>query len=155
MAPSDLPAEEIRLSDAERELVLTQLRQANRDGRLSLLEFEDRAGEAYAAQFPSQLTHLTRDLPADNSPVTLPPVDPHWTPTMRARRWLVSVVGGSERRGDWDPGRRTRSITVMAGQVIDLTDVKVETVNITAFTLMGGTEIIVPEGAQEIGRAHV
>lgn len=143
---------EIRLSNAEREFVITQLREATDEGRISLLEFEERAGQAYAATFPSELVPLTADLPIHGTelPAPKPPVQDvtatrSYSPT--ATHWAVQVMGGNERRGKWQPGGHTRAITVMGGQVLDLTEVDAREVNITAISVMGGAEIIVPDGA--------
>lgn len=148
MEPQDIPTDEIRLSNAEREQVIAQLQQATDEGRLSLFEFEERAGEAYAAQFPSQLAPLTKDLPTDPAAMPVPVVEVDATPVQRARRWLVSIMSEQAMRGNWDPGERTIAVAIMGSQVIDLTDVEATSVTITAYAMMGGVDIIVPEGAQ-------
>ena len=76
MDESPRQPDETRLSDAERDAVIAQLTEATDHGRITLLEFEERAGLVYAAQFPSQLDPITADLPtrADRLPdPTLPP----------------------------------------------------------------------------------
>ena len=148
MEHSDTPTNEVRLSDAEREVVIAQLRQATDEGRISLFEFEERAGEAYAAQFPSQLIPLTKDLPIGPTDLPSPVVEVDASPVQRARRWLVSIMSESEMRGNWDPGGQTLALSVMGSQVIDLTDVEASSVSISAFAVMGGVDIIVPDGAQ-------
>lgn len=145
---SDQP--EIRLSDTERDAVVTQLREASAEGRITLDEFSERSRLVYGAQFPSEIEHLTRDLPV---PVQQAATQPARVPAIpvskadRQRRWFVQVMGGATRGGRFDPGDSTVSVTVMGGQDIDLTNVEAEHVSITALTLMGGTEIIVPDGA--------
>ena len=124
MEQRDTPANEVRLSDAEREVVIAQLRQATDEGRISLFEFEERAGEAYAAQFPSQLIPLTKDLPIGPTDLPSPVVEVDASPVQRARRWLVSIMSESEMSGNWDPGGQTLALSVMGSQVIDLTDVE-------------------------------
>ena len=52
-----------RVSDAERERVLDQLRAHAGDGRLSLDEFGDRVSEALAARTGAELTAALRELP--------------------------------------------------------------------------------------------
>ena len=51
-------------SDAERHAVARRLERALRDGRLTIVEFDERAG-AYAAHTRGDLEDLTEDLPAD------------------------------------------------------------------------------------------
>lgn len=60
--PTDLP-NRVRTSDAERERVVTVLRQAIVEGRLSMTEGEERIAGAYEAKFRDELHPLTLDLP--------------------------------------------------------------------------------------------
>lgn len=144
---------QVRLSDAERDAVVRDLRQAADEGRLSLAEFEERTGKVYAAQFPSDLEPLVRDLPIAIPTETVAEVEPK--PREKQSRWLVQVVGGSDRRGEWDPGEETRSFTLLGGQSIDLTEVAVDYVYIRAYTIIGTTEIIVPDGASVDLDGHI
>jgi Domain of unknown function (DUF1707) len=54
----------IRASDQERENVVSVLRDAFTDGRLTYDEFEERMAAAYAAKTWTDLGELTADLPA-------------------------------------------------------------------------------------------
>jgi len=147
--PSDAvrPAE-VRLSDADREIVIAQLREATDEGRITLLEFEERAGQAYGATFPSELIPLTADLPIRASELPSPkPVEVQADPIAKKTRWAVQIMGGNERRGNWCSDGQAKSITIMGGQVLDLTSVTAQAIDLTCYTLMGGTEIIVPDGA--------
>ena len=54
----------IRASDQERESVVSVLRDAFTDGRLTYDEFEERMAAAYAAKTWTDLRELTSDLPA-------------------------------------------------------------------------------------------
>jgi hypothetical protein len=85
-----------RASDADRECVVTILRESFAEGRLDLDEFDDRISAAYAARTWGDLLDLTADLPKQPvldgaEPVTpavptLPPVRPEAIPsTMRPR----------------------------------------------------------------------
>jgi hypothetical protein len=56
---------QIRASDADRESVVTILREAYTDGRLTLDEFDQRTTTAYAARTWDDLRALTSDLPAE------------------------------------------------------------------------------------------
>lgn len=58
----------IRLSDAERERVVTQLRDAHGEGRLNLDDFQHRLDAAYAAQTHGEIVPLTVDLPRKRPP---------------------------------------------------------------------------------------
>jgi hypothetical protein len=84
---------DIRASDMDREGVVTILRDAHAEGRLTLEEFDERTSAAYAARTWGELADLTADLPVQ--PVlslrehgadgpsglpSLPPVRPEATP---------------------------------------------------------------------------
>ena len=70
--PERRPAERVdpgvRVSDADRQRVIDQLRVHTADGRLTLDEFEARVGEAWTAATHGELGSVLRELP------TLPPV---------------------------------------------------------------------------------
>jgi hypothetical protein len=53
----------IRASDAERERVVTRLREAAGDGRLDPDEFDERLGAAFQARTQEELAPLIADLP--------------------------------------------------------------------------------------------
>ena len=88
----------IRASDQERESVVSVLRDAFTDGRLTYDEFEERTAAAYAAKTWTELRDLTSDLPAqplfgvglDHRPQEHGPVPAHAMPPAvlprRARR---------------------------------------------------------------------
>lgn len=123
------------------------------EGRLTVDEYASRTKRAYSATFPADLVPLTSDLPTVPEQVATPmtptrvaPRPPDSAPG-RGRRWAVSVLGGAERVGNWDPRDEVMSVTVMGGNTLDLTEVVADQVTINAVTVMGATEIIVPAGA--------
>src|SRR5437879_4093442 len=67
-----------RASDAERELVVSRLRDACAEGRLSADELGERVAAAYAARTYGELDPLTADIPRSRplAPVRRPPVLP-------------------------------------------------------------------------------
>ncbi len=56
---------DLRVSDAERQAVVRRLERALRDGRLTIVEFDERTQAAYAARTRGELDDLTEDLPRD------------------------------------------------------------------------------------------
>lgn len=58
----------LRASDADRQRVADRLRQAMDEGRLSLLEYDERLRAAYAALTYGELAKVTSDLPASTPP---------------------------------------------------------------------------------------
>jgi hypothetical protein len=62
-----------RASDTERERTAEQLRLAVGDGRLTLTDFDERLGAAYASVTRSELAQVTADLPSAPRPVAAAP----------------------------------------------------------------------------------
>jgi class 3 adenylate cyclase len=150
---------DIRASDAERQVVIDRLSRAVGDGLITLDEFADSAGEAYAAVTRAQLDDVTREL---RLPVTVPlPSAPVVTPTPAVaaatagevatkvkRRWYVGIMSGDEQKGKWRIGRRTGAFAFWGSVDLDLRDAVLDgdEIEITAWAIMGGVTVIVPEG---------
>jgi hypothetical protein len=136
-----LPA--VRASDAEREQVVAELREHAAEGRLTLEEFSQRIDETYAAKTLAELEEVRRDLPAVAA-------TPSARPRRKARRWLVAIMGGADLRGRWRVSRRMRVLSLMGGCDLDLRQAQIEDdeVTITVFSIMGGTDLYVPEGIE-------
>lgn len=148
---------DVRVSDAERQVVVDRLRRAVGDGLITLDEFADTSGAAYAAVTRAQLDEVARELrlpvvaPIPAAPSAMPPPAAPAGDAVAAkpkRRWVVSVMSGQERKGRWSIGRRTGAFALMGGVDLDLRDAVLEgeEIEITAFALMGGVNVIVPEG---------
>ncbi len=62
--------------------------------------------------------------------------------------WVVSVMSGHDRKGRWRVGPHLKVISIMGGSNIDLNDAELtdRVTEITVFSLMGGSEIRIPEG---------
>lgn len=56
--------DEVRISDADRQLVAERLRAAHDDGYLDLSEFDERVAEVWRLRTRGDLARVTRDLPA-------------------------------------------------------------------------------------------
>lgn len=56
---------DLRVSDVERQAVVRRLERALRDGRLTVVEFDERMQATYAARTRGELEDLTEDLPPD------------------------------------------------------------------------------------------
>jgi Domain of unknown function (DUF1707)/Cell wall-active antibiotics response 4TMS YvqF len=136
---SETPA--IRASDSEREHTVELLRRHSVDGRLTLEEFADRIERAYEARTRDELEELTHDLPATAAKAPE-------RRERRASRWIVSVMGGTQKRGRWRLARDTNVVCVMGGAELDLREAELDDLDstITVVAVMGGAEITVPEG---------
>jgi hypothetical protein len=151
---------EVRLSNAEREVIVDRLKVAQDEGRIDLLEFEDRVGRVYAAKVGSEIVGVLDDLPAVQPPPPQPapqyaaPMPPATAAVeveafaVRRQRWMFSVLSSRQSRGRWTPGEPNKTLTVLGSQTLDLTEIDALDVEIRAYTMLGETKIIVPPGAQ-------
>lgn len=154
MAADDLP--DLRASDADREQIADQLRHAAGEGRLTVEELDERLNAAYAARTHGELAGLTTDIVAPGStqpaPTGLAPPAPRRLRVVpggdAGTKWVVSVMGGSDRTGRWRVGREIAVVNVMGGADIDLNDAELasERTVLTVFSLMGGSTLYVPDG---------
>ena len=148
------PQPEIRISDAERNEVVDLLRTHCSEGRLTLDEFSDRVGEVFAARTRSELDKVTVDLPVESRvpETTAYPAAASTQPVRRraVRRWIVGVMSGGSAKGRWRPAEETHVLAVMGGCEVDLRNAEIDgpEVIIRAWAVMGGVEIIVPEGIE-------
>jgi hypothetical protein len=62
------PHGDLRVSDADRDLALSELSAALRAGRITADEFGQRSGQALGARTGKELTALLADLPVDRAP---------------------------------------------------------------------------------------
>ena len=132
----------VRASDAERDMLVSQLRQDMVEGRLTVDEFTDRIELAYGSQTRGELEALRHDLPAAG-PGEAVAVRSQRRPT----RLSIGIMGGSARRGRWRIEGGTTAIAVMGGCHLDLREAELEgpEVTINALAFMGGINIFVPD----------
>ena len=129
----------IRASDDEREAIVDRLRTAGGEGRLTLDDLADRLDRTLAAVTRADLEPLIADLPERSAPAPS---------GAKARRWIVGFMGGGDHRGRWRVASRCNVVNLMGGADLDLTEATVEDAEteIRVFSLMGGSDIIVPDG---------
>ena len=134
-----------RVGDAERWAVDARLQQAVGDGLLTLTEYEQRAGDVWAARTRGDLEAVTHDLPAAPAP---PPAPVPAGRSPRTRRSLA-LMSGDELRGPVAPGQGLEAYAVMGGALVDLRrdDLPAE-VHLRAVAVMGGIEVLVPRGVE-------
>ncbi|MZD07873.1 DUF1707 domain-containing protein [Streptomyces sp. SID5785] len=147
---------ELRASDADREQVAEQLREALAEGRLDMTEFEERLEATYAARTYGDLAPLTRDLPAAGSaaPVNLvkQPVaegEIDWSQRIGGEPTSTggfAIWSGFGRKGRWTVGERFTAFVLWGGGEIDLREAHFASreVEIRLFTIMGGINVKVP-----------
>jgi class 3 adenylate cyclase len=142
--PEEPRVPEVRVSDAERDRLVEVLRRHCTDGLLTLDEFSERVGLVYGARTRGELERVTVDLPA-TTPERLPDEK-----RRKADRWVIAIMSGATRRGRWRPDERTTALAIMGGCVLDLRAAEIDgpVVDINAIAIMGGIDIIVPEGIE-------
>jgi len=140
--PSRLP--DIRASDADRERTVSVLRRSSATGQLTVEELDERVAVAYSATTRGELDRLVEDLGAPREGAAGVPVRHGDDGT----RWVVSIMGGSDRRGRWRVARSVTVLNVMGGGDLDLNDAELaaDVVEMRVFSLMGGSDVWVPEG---------
>lgn len=138
---------ELRASDADRERVADQLREAAADGRITMDELDERLGTAYTSRTRAELRPLTRDLAPSDTPASAPAARELAGGAPGRRRRSIVVMSGSNRRGRWVVPARFSVFAFWGGVQLDLREAILterETV-IRADAVMAGIEIIVPE----------
>jgi hypothetical protein len=135
---------DIRATDADRERTVGVLRSSGANGQLTVDELGERVEAAYAARTRGELERLVEDLGETRRRATDVPVRPGDDGT----RWVVSVMGGSDRKGHWRLGRTVTVVNVMGGGDLQLNDAEfaADVVELRVFSLMGGSDIWIPEG---------
>lgn len=166
-------------ADADRRRVTDELSEALGRGQLEFAEFEERSARAWACRYRDELVSLVADVhdspetvaglrpstpdspvpfAGERSPGRFSPrqavelVKGRITGQADGSALSVSMMGGASRSGDWLCPNNHTSITVMGGNAIDLREARFESgeIRIMAFAVMGGIEIIVPEGVRVI-----
>lgn len=143
------PAKPVKLPDEDRQRVIERLQKAAGDGLLTLDDFADRAGMVWAAATSMELETIVADLP-EPAPAPLVSSQPMVGETRRrkARRWVVAIMSGAATKGRWRVGDSVTSVAIMGGVEIDLREAEFDEpeLHIKVFAIMGGIDVIVPEG---------
>lgn len=144
---SGLPAPPLH---ARREATIAALCEHFSRDNLTLEEFERRLDAAHVVQTMPELTGLLEDLPALPTPApastsaAVPKVSTH----ARDHQHFVCVMGGVDKRGQWQPAQKTYCYAFMGGAALDYREAVLppgET-ELTIIAIMGGAEIVVPPG---------
>jgi hypothetical protein len=136
---SDVPA--LRASDADRERTVVLLREHAAQGRLTLEEFTERMSAAYLARTSDELEELGRDLPAAHAPVVS---------RRRPTRFVLALLGSSEREGRLSMRRRVGCLVGLGNIDLDLRQATFDGDVITVFAvaIIGAIDVYVPEGVE-------
>ena len=130
-----------RVSDAEREHAVAQLREHLLAGRLTIGEFSERVELAYGARVGEELARAAQDLPETGN---LPAVRSRRKPT----RVTAAFFGHVARRGRLRLRRRTFAGGAFSDVDLDLRDAQLESpqASVNVAVAFGNVDVYVPEG---------
>jgi len=145
--PEDKPLE------VYREAVTDQLIMNYGHGRLSLEAFQRRLDQAFEAHDHAVLTALVADLELVVDSSYKEEKQRQFVPDITMREagdvdYMLSIFGGSNRRGSWAVAREIRIVAIFGGCDIDFTEAQFcdPLVKIKLLCLFGGTKMVVPRG---------
>jgi len=150
------PAPDLRASDAERERAVEILSRAVADGRLSVDELDGRLASAYSLRTRRELAVLVADVSAGDALDGPLAAGPGPGPGLAVRDgpggtgWMVSILGGHDRRGHWRIAREATVLNLLGGSEIDLCEVELSgpETQLNVYSVMGGCEVRVPAGVR-------
>ena len=153
---SDSQLPELRASDAERERTAEVLRVAASEGRLDLEELEERLGSVYEVRTRRELEQLIADVSVEplRAAGVAATADERSGLTVKAGpggdRWVISVMGGHDKRGRWRIAPRCTVVNIMGGSDVDLNDAELSepVTEVNMYSIMGGGTIRVPHGVE-------
>ncbi len=144
----DERAPEKRIGDGERREVDTRLQQAHADGVLTLIEYDERSAQCWAARTRSELDALTRDLPDPAPPHGAAPVpagSSSATPGRRRRKLVSAVVAAVALFGLTQVVVADDGSAVFGSRVVQLAPDQDE---LDVGVLFGSIEVVVPDDAR-------
>lgn len=113
---------------------------------IEIEDFESRLDLLLKARSLAEIEAAQQGLPVldagGSSPVTVTDDPP------RQSQFVAAILGGTVKKGAWQPARRVNAIAIMGGVELDLREARFapgETV-LHAVAVMGGIEVIVPPG---------
>lgn len=146
---SRLRPQDLRASDADRDLVLSLLSEAAADGRLTMSEHAERSEHALSARTLGELVGLTADLaPPSGRPIRLYP-----------RRSVTAVFARERREGRWVVPEAFPVTAFFGNVVLDLREAMLQSprVIVYATAIAGQIRLIVPAGVavELVGRSFM
>jgi hypothetical protein len=156
--PDQPPLPALRASDADREWAAERLREASVSGRLTVDELDERLHEVFRAPSRAELDRLVADVvvPDDDRHPSAGPGGSPMPGVSRVpvrtgddgTRRLLSILGGSERKGRWRVAARCNVVNVLGGSELDLSAAELasERVELRVVSVLGGAEITLPAG---------
>jgi hypothetical protein len=152
---------QLRASDADRDRVADELREALAEGRVTPEEHAERIDAVYAAKTYADLEPIVADLPVPESGRPLPATAVRTAPAGIADDLpaptempgnIVAVFGGATRGGRWLVPVSTTVTAAFGGVEIDLRQAVLahREVTISVTAIFGGVELKVPPGVRVV-----
>jgi hypothetical protein len=138
-----------------REIVIDQLKLNFAHDNLNEDDLESRLEKANAGSSKQALLSLVEDLPRleDSASREIAPTAGGVvlnSGVVRETDNMVSVLGGTTRKGVWKPARSTRILNILGGADLDFTEAVMPpgVTEIDMFCVLGGADIKVPPGVR-------
>lgn len=133
--------------------VITLLKDAYADGRITVETLERRLKDAMESEGKEELLTLIADIPAPAGAGAghQKEEDRPWlinTRIPREKQSFLALLGGSNRNGRWQPAKRIHTLSLLGGVHLDFREAEFPRtgVHITAGCILGGLDIIIPPG---------
>jgi hypothetical protein len=128
----------LRISDADRERAVERLNEAVSEGRLTMVEFEDRVRAVLAARIAGDLAPHLADLPGQAG-----------TPAGPEHGELRTTMSNLKRKGRWMVPRRLAVHSKAGSVTLDFTDAVIShpVIEVALEVYFGTTTLILPPGA--------
>jgi Domain of unknown function (DUF1707)/Cell wall-active antibiotics response 4TMS YvqF len=143
----------MRASDADRDRVSDQLREALAEGRLTPEEHAERIELVYRAKTYAELAPILADLPGSGAAPRPAMAVRSDLPAPQAQSpSIVTIFGGAERKGRWLVEPQLNVLTVFGGVDLDFREAVLSQpeVTINVSCIMGGLSIKVPPGVRVV-----
>lgn len=139
---------EVVVTDGEREQVVATLRTHCGDGTITLDEFADRVGTVFEATTRAQLRQALDGLPLAPPPATVGGASVPAQPRRQTTSTVLGIMSGGNAKGRWRPAERVNAVAFWGGVDLDLRQAELTgpVIDITAVAIMGGVDVVVPEG---------
>lgn len=140
--PEKAISNSLRISNAEREKVITRLQTAFTEGRLNDAELDDRVMRAFNAKTVADLDPIISDLPEETIPAMSKPASGR-------RKFIIGYGSRIERKGRWQVAPKINPVIFKGHMILDLraAEMSRETA-INVFAYKGTLEIIVLPGVR-------
>ena len=145
---ADEPAPEKRIGDSERRAVDGRLQQAHADGVLTLIEYDERSAQCWAARTRSELDALTVDLPDPVEPPRAAPLPVRAEPVRpggRRRTAIGAVLAGVAVFGGLQVITADDASAIFGRRVVQLNPGQDR---VDVGVLFGNVEVVVPDDAR-------